>query len=64
MTALNQAALPELAYGLTVPTYDRTAVRTGIVHFGVGGFHRSHEAMFVDRLLRRGAIRRTGESAV
>ncbi|MBO1269485.1 mannitol dehydrogenase family protein [Arthrobacter cavernae] len=54
MTSLNEAALPELARRLPVPTYDRSAVRTGIVHFGVGGFHRSHEAMFIDRLLNRG----------
>lgn len=26
----------------------------GIVHFGVGGFHRAHEAMYVDRLLSQG----------
>ena len=25
-----------------VPTYDRSQVTTGIVHFGVGGFHRAH----------------------
>ena len=25
------------------------------MHFGVGGFHRSHEAMYVDRLLNQGA---------
>ena len=37
-----------------VPGYDRSAVRTGIVHFGVGGFHRAHEAMYVDSLLSAG----------
>ena len=54
MTSLNEAALPELAAQLPIPSYDRGAVRTGIVHFGVGGFHRSHEAMFIDRLLNLG----------
>jgi len=54
MTSLNEAALPELAGRLPVPSYDRSSVRTGIVHFGVGGFHRSHEAMFIDRLLNLG----------
>jgi mannitol 2-dehydrogenase len=29
-------------------------VTTGIVHFGVGGFHRAHEAMYVDRLMDDG----------
>jgi mannitol 2-dehydrogenase len=39
-----------------VPRYDRTRLVTGIVHVGVGGFHRAHQAMAVDRLLslRRG----------
>lgn len=36
------------------PSYDRTAVRTGIVHFGVGGFHRAHQAMYLDRLMNDG----------
>ncbi|QOT15249.1 mannitol dehydrogenase family protein [Paenarthrobacter sp. YJN-5] len=54
MTSLNDTALPALADKLPIPTYDRSAVRTGIVHFGVGGFHRSHEAMFIDRLLNLG----------
>ncbi|AQY01839.1 mannitol dehydrogenase family protein [Microbacterium foliorum] len=32
--------------------YDRDGVTAGIMHFGVGNFHRSHQAMFIDRLLR------------
>jgi mannitol 2-dehydrogenase len=35
-------------------------VRTGIVHLGVGGFHRAHEAMYVDRLLEQGGAREWG----
>lgn len=35
--------------------YDRAAISVGIVHFGVGNFHRSHQAMYLDRLLREGA---------
>lgn len=54
MTSLNEAALPELEDRLSIPSYHRHAVRTGIVHFGVGGFHRSHQAMFIDRLLNLG----------
>ncbi len=33
--------------------YDRSALDTGIVHIGVGGFHRSHQAWYVDELLRQ-----------
>jgi len=36
------------------PTYDRSQVTVGIVHFGVGGFHRAHQAMYLDRLMNRG----------
>src|ERR1700712_528739 len=36
------------------PTYDRSKIGVGIVHFGVGGFHRAHQAMYVDRLLNEG----------
>ncbi|WP_460695837.1 mannitol dehydrogenase family protein [Nocardia thraciensis] len=39
------------------PGYDRTGLATGLVHFGVGGFHRAHQAMYVDRLLERGGSR-------
>jgi len=36
------------------PAYDRTRVTTGVVHFGVGGFHRAHQAMYHDRLMNAG----------
>jgi mannitol 2-dehydrogenase len=55
MTTLNTANLDSLDPAVAIPAYDRVAVRPGIVHFGVGAFHRSHEAMFVDRLLAAGA---------
>jgi mannitol 2-dehydrogenase len=36
------------------PTYDRSAVGVGIVHFGVGGFHRAHQAAYLDALMNEG----------
>jgi mannitol 2-dehydrogenase len=39
---------------IATPSYDRTRVGIGIVHFGVGGFHRAHQAMYIDRLLEQG----------
>ena len=39
---------------MPTPSYDRTQVTTGIVHFGVGGFHRAHQAMYLDRLMTDG----------
>jgi mannitol 2-dehydrogenase len=52
--SLRTATLTSLAGSLPVPTYDRSRVRAGIVHLGVGAFHRSHQAMYVDRLLQQG----------
>ncbi len=54
MPQLNAKNLPDLGPRVAVPTYDRSEVRTGIVHFGVGGFHRAHEAMYVDTLMSSG----------
>jgi mannitol 2-dehydrogenase len=36
------------------PAYRREDLRTGIVHIGVGNFHRAHQAMYLDRLLNQG----------
>ena len=52
MTALSQASLGSLS--IPVASYDRSQVKVGIVHFGVGGFHRAHEAMYIDRLMEQG----------
>ena len=46
-TTLDQLTVPG-------PGYDRSRVTTGIVHFGVGGFHRAHQAMYLDQLMGRG----------
>ena len=54
MTRLRAATLDSLSASVQVPAYDRSRVRTGIVHLGVGGFHRSHQAMYLDRLMDRG----------
>ena len=54
MVKLNAENLATLAERLAVPGYDLSALQSGIVHFGVGGFHRSHEAMYLDRLLNEG----------
>ncbi len=51
---LRAATLTDLGDALGTPTYDRGAVTVGIVHLGVGGFHRAHQAMYLDRLLSNG----------
>lgn len=37
-----------------VPQYDRNDIKCGIVHMSVGGFHRSHQAVYIDDLLGAG----------
>ncbi|WP_250004410.1 mannitol dehydrogenase family protein [Actinoplanes sp. M2I2] len=54
MLPLNAGTLSQFPADLPVPSYDRAALRTGIVHFGVGGFHRAHQAMYLDRLMNAG----------
>jgi mannitol 2-dehydrogenase len=51
---LSAATLAAHSDALATPTYDRDAVSAGVVHIGVGGFHRAHQAMFHDRLLAAG----------
>jgi mannitol 2-dehydrogenase len=43
--------LPQIAAHAATPSYDRAALTAGIVHFGVGNFHRAHQAVYLDRLL-------------
>ena len=52
--ALSSRTLASLSASVSTPGYDRRQVRAGIVHLGVGGFHRSHQAMYLDRLMERG----------
>ena len=54
MLKLCTSALPALAAGISRPSYDRSRLTTGIVHFGTGGFHRAHQAMYVDQLMNVG----------
>ena len=43
-----------LPAAIKIPLYNRNEVRAGIAHIGIGGFHRAHQAYFVDRLLEQG----------
>lgn len=51
---LGNAALSQVPAGVVVPRYDRTALRPGIVHIGVGNFHRAHQAWYLHRLMQAG----------
>jgi fructuronate reductase len=39
---------------VSVPIYDRQALVPGVVHLGLGAFHRAHQALVFDHLLRNG----------
>jgi mannitol 2-dehydrogenase len=54
MVPLTNRTLTSLNPEVAVPSYDRRKVSVGIVHVGVGGFHRAHEAMYLDRLMEDG----------
>ncbi|HEY6797500.1 MAG TPA: mannitol dehydrogenase family protein [Kineosporiaceae bacterium] len=54
MTRLNARTVQSLTTVAT-PAYDRSSASVGIVHFGAGNFHRSHQAMYLDRLMSSGA---------
>ena len=52
---LSSATLGELPGNVAVPRYDRGALRAGILHFGVGNFHRAHQAVYLDDLFNAGS---------
>ncbi|MGI9354013.1 MAG: mannitol dehydrogenase family protein [Rhizobiaceae bacterium] len=51
---LSQSALDQLPNDISTPGYDRSALTPGIVHIGVGNFHRAHQAIYLDRLFSLG----------
>jgi fructuronate reductase len=51
VTRLSLASLPSLPPGIARPAYDVGAVDVGIVHLGIGAFHRAHQAIYTDDAL-------------
>ncbi len=51
---LSQATLANLPPQVLRPRYDRGALTAGIVHIGVGNFHRAHQAWYLHRLMQSG----------
>ena len=55
MTRLAAATLAAVPAPVRRPDYDRAALKPGIVHLGIGAFHRAHQAVFTeDAILRSG----------
>ena len=53
-TKLSLATLDQVAATAAVPAYSRDRLSAGIVHFGVGNFHRAHQAIHLDDLFNTG----------
>jgi len=51
---LSPATLANLPSEVVRPRYDRQAIKTGVVHLGIGAFHRAHQAVVFDQLLGAG----------
>lgn len=51
---LNDATLPQLPESITRPRYDRSVLTPGILHIGLGNFHRAHQAWYLHRLMQEG----------
>ena len=54
MARLSNNTLSTIPDSVLTPKYDRNSITPGILHFGVGAFHRSHQALTIDRLLSQG----------
>lgn len=48
------ATLAAIGQSVAVPSYDRQKLAAGILHFGVGNFHRAHQAIYLDDLFNLG----------
>lgn len=54
---LSAASLSALPANVAGPAYDRSALSAGIVHLGIGSFHRAHQAVYTDDVLASGDLR-------
>ena len=51
---LSNAMLNDLPPGVAGPSYDRSSITPGIVHIGLGNFHRAHQSWYLHRLMQQG----------
>lgn len=53
MNRLSQAQMASLPDDVILPKYDRSQLKAGIVHLGVGAFHRAHQAFYTEAVLNQ-----------
>jgi len=51
---LSNETLDALPANVARPVYDRSKLTPGIVHIGLGNFHRAHQAWYIHRLMQEG----------
>lgn len=51
---LSNTTLPELSDSILRPNYDRSLLTPGIIHIGLGNFHRGHQSWYLHRLMQQG----------
>ena len=54
MKLLSQETIGTVNTGVALPAYDRERLKHGIVHLGLGAFHRAHQALYTEDLIARG----------
>lgn len=57
MSRLSSKTLADLPADVIRPGYDRARVKAGVVHLGIGAFHRAHQAVIFDDALNAGDLR-------
>ncbi|MDZ4260715.1 MAG: mannitol dehydrogenase family protein [Pseudomonadota bacterium] len=53
MNRLNKNLIADLPKDIILPSYDRNALKPGIVHLGIGAFHRAHQAFYTEAALNK-----------
>lgn len=53
MNRLNDSTRKQLPADVQLPTYNREKLKPGIVHLGIGAFHRAHQAYYTEAVLNR-----------
>ncbi|MBO9474757.1 mannitol dehydrogenase family protein [Shimia sp. R10_1] len=51
---LSERTLTQLPDSVKVPRYDRRKITPGIIHIGLGNFHRAHQSWYLHRLMQQG----------
>ena len=54
VTTLNNQSLSSIDPSILKPNYDRSQLTRGILHIGLGNFHRAHLSWYLHRLMQKG----------